>query len=73
MCKLKLSRNVKQGDVVSVRGGKYIRCSRLSQPVGVWRNSETIKLRDMNGDLISVNIPAGAQVYGVAQVKVVRL
>lgn len=65
-----LSRNLQFGEVVTLRGNKYIRCSGKAKPAGVIRREDIIRVRTLDDEVISVKIPFGIQIYGEAQVKV---
>lgn len=68
MIKFKLSRNVRSGDVVSLRGDKFIRCSSRSKIAGVWNDGCVVKMLTLNGENKYINMPSGVQYFGKANI-----
>lgn len=67
---LKVSKNVLPGHVVSVRGGKLVKCGRRAKPVGVYQQATMQKVHLLDGQIATVNMPSGIVFYGHANVKV---
>lgn len=60
----KLSKAVKDGELVSLRGDKFIRCSRFATPRGVYTKGLFRKTLTLNGDVVTTEAPSGIAVYG---------
>lgn len=56
--KLNLSKNVRDGMIVSLRGGKYIRCGKRATPAGVYHWEDCLTIITDDG-IKTVSIPEG--------------
>jgi len=50
---LKFSRKVRSGDVVALRGDKYVRAGRTSRAMGVYQDAHTQTIQTDNGLIVS--------------------
>ena len=66
--KYKLSKAVKSGQIVSLRGDKFIRCSRLAKPAGGYTNGLYRKTLLLSGETVETIVPSGMVVWGEFQI-----
>jgi len=58
------SKAVKSGDIVSLRGDKYIRCGGRRNAVGVYLTGERKVIRKFDNEVVAVDIPEGILIRG---------
>lgn len=61
---MELSRAVRNGDVVTIRGGKVIRCGGKATLCGVWENGSERRTLTLEGERVLTHIPRGIVVSG---------
>jgi hypothetical protein len=66
-----VSKSVKEGMAVTIRGDKVIVCSKLSHMQGIWTNGFIRHTITPHGIRIST-CPAGIVCYGPCQVKIIK-
>jgi len=62
------SKSVISGDVVTLRGNKYIRCGGRLRPSGVWQDYQEITIKTLDGESNIYCLPAGVQTKGIVTV-----
>lgn len=68
MDKYSISKNVRDGTVVRLRGDKFIVCSGRYKAFGVYQAASQRVLLTLSGEVKTVMTPAGVQTYGPAHV-----
>jgi hypothetical protein len=61
-----LSKNVKEGSLVSLRGNKYILASNKSKLRGAYTKGDYRKSLTLDGEIVESKRPEGIVVYGQA-------
>lgn len=56
---MKISKAVKDSDIVALSGDKYIRCGRRNKPVGVYQASNTLTIHTLDDEIETIFIPDG--------------
>lgn len=65
------SRKVREGDLVSIRGGKIIKYDRRRKnPSGVYNEDNRLIILGMDGRIQSLDIPAGVMVQGKTKIRI---
>ncbi len=64
-----ISKTVQIGDMISLRGGKLVRCGRGMKPFGAYQFQEHCVTLTLDGTRHVCNIPEGFRLIGHASVR----
>ncbi len=67
-----LSRSVVPGDLVSLRGEKFIRCGGRARPEGVYVAAATRRIILLSGEKVTHKSPEGVICYGPTTINVAK-
>lgn len=62
--RLKISKNVEYVNIVTIHGGKYIRCGNGRKPYGVVVNAVDCTIIDFDGKIHIFKMPEGIMIQG---------
>lgn len=64
-----LSKQVRAGDIVAMRGSKVIRCGRRNRPMGVYQQEQQVNILSLDHISHLVTLPTGVVCYGPTVVR----